>query len=44
MTLVKDMETMNFLVSGSIGSGKTNLINAQSSPTGELKDRGGSNN
>lgn len=26
MPLVKDMETMNFLVSGSIGSGKTNLI------------------
>jgi len=26
MPLVKDMETMNFLVSGSIGSGKTNLM------------------
>ena len=26
MTLVKDMETMNFLVSGSIGTGKTNLM------------------
>ena len=26
MPLVKDMEIMNFLVSGSIGSGKTNLI------------------
>ena len=26
MPLVKDMETMNFLVTGSIGSGKTNLM------------------
>lgn len=26
MPLVKDMETMNFLLSGSIGSGKTNLM------------------